>query len=128
MTGIRNRVRDMHRILAAFLLLVFVAASNAVWAQEQDTAPHDKDWVQDKIEVCASCHGKRGVSEDTEFPIIAGQYESYLYQQLKAYRDGGREDPVMASQVGDMTDAQLKALAGYFARQDTPLYTPEFNR
>lgn len=115
----------MHRFLTVFAFVALAFAGTSALAQEHGAAaPHGPQWVQQKIQVCQTCHGKNGVSTTPNFPTIAGQYESYLYHALKAYRDGGRKNAIMAGQVRGMTDAQLEALAAYFSRQESPLYTP----
>jgi len=45
-------------------------------------------------QVCASCHGPAGVSTSPAFPKIAGQRAEYLENQLKAFRDHTRADPM----------------------------------
>lgn len=116
----------MHRFLTFFSFVALAVVSTSALAQEHGApAPHDQDWVQQKIQVCQTCHGKNGVSTTPMFPTIAGQYESYLYHALKSYQDGGsRENAIMSGQVANLTDDQLQALAAYFSRQESPLYTP----
>lgn len=120
----------MQRFLTTFVFFALALVGMPVLAQEhaQPKAPHGPEWVQQKVKVCEGCHGKNGVSKTPTFPIIAGQYESYLFHALKGYRDGGRKNPIMSGMVGSMTDAQLHALAAYFSRQETPLYTPTMDR
>lgn len=120
----------MHRFLVIFSFIALVVVGAPALAQEDGgaAAPHDSEWVQQKILTCQGCHGENGVSTAPTFPTIAGQYDSYLFHALKAYRDGGRSNPIMAPQVAGLTDAQLHALASYFSEQDTPLYTPKLNR
>ena len=91
---------------------------------EKQAAPHDQAWLEKKTQVCAGCHGKNGVSQTPSFPTLAGQYQDYLLHSLKGYRDGERKNAVMAGQVTGLTDAQLKALARYYANQESALYTP----
>lgn len=113
------------------VLLALSAAGSVQAAEESDHAqatPHGKAWVQKKVKACASCHGDKGVSQTPNFPVIAGQYKSYLLHTLKTYRDGDREDAVMAGQVKGMSDAQLEALAAYYARQESPLHTPTLSK
>lgn len=121
----------MHRSLALFLFITLIAAGVPALAQEhaEKAAPHGPEWVQQKVKVCASCHGKKGASPtSSKFPIIAGQYESYLFHALKSYRDGERKNAIMSAQVGKMTNAQLQALAAYFSEQESKLYTPTIDR
>jgi cytochrome c553 len=46
-----------------------------------------------KARSCAVCHGLEGVSTNPIAPNLAGQPRMYLVEQLKAYRDGKRENP-----------------------------------
>lgn len=75
-------------------------------------------------QACAGCHGQRGAAPIADYPIIAGQYESYLVHTLKAYRDGVRGNPVMGAQARNLTDKQIDALAGYYSRLQSPLHVP----
>jgi cytochrome c553 len=77
-----------------------------------------------KAAVCAACHGPTGVSPIPMYPHLAGQYASYLEHSLREYRSGARKDPVMASQVAGLTDAEIRELAAWYAAQQGPLYTP----
>lgn len=114
--------------LALLALSVVTPLLAAEGGQEKTKSkPHDREWVQEKTKTCVTCHGEKGVSQSANFPVIAGQYKDYLYHSLKAYRDGGRENGVMAGQVQGLSDAQLKALADYYARQDSPLHTPSLD-
>lgn len=81
--------------------------------------------VPEKAAICTSCHGEGGAKPIAPtYPILAGQYASYLEQALKEYRAGGRKNPVMQSQAAALADADIKALAQYFEQQPSPLYTP----
>lgn len=73
---------------------------------------------EQKMEACIACHGERGVGEQEMYPILAGQHEAYLYRALRAYQTGERGNPVMAGQVQDLSDQDLRDLAAYYAAQD----------
>ncbi|MFC3104075.1 c-type cytochrome [Salinisphaera aquimarina] len=118
----------MQAVSRIVMFAALVGLSAVAFAQgehgEQDK-PADSDWVAQATQTCASCHGKNGVSQTATFPVLAGQHQNYLLHSLKAYRDGGRKNGIMAGQVQNMTDAQLKALATYFSQQSAgPLHTP----
>ncbi len=68
-----------------------------------------------KAVVCAGCHGEKGVSINPMWPSLAGQQKDYLIVSLKAYRDGTRNNPVMAGMANGLSDADIDALAGYFS-------------
>jgi cytochrome c553 len=72
-------------------------------------------------EVCASCHGPRGVSVSPAFPNLAGQTAEYVETQLKAFRDHSRADPMaeafMWGMASQLSDATISDLATYYAAQ-----------
>lgn len=71
--------------------------------------------------VCAGCHGADGNSPIPTNPSLAGQVEGYLYKQLKDYKSGERQSPIMAGMVAALTPADMKNLAAYFsAKQAKP--------
>ena len=65
--------------------------------------------------VCSACHGGDGVGIAPNFPNLAGQSATYLYVQLKTFKDGHRDDPVMGAMVASIGDADMRNLAAYYA-------------
>ena len=70
-----------------------------------------------KSAICASCHGPAGISMSPLWPNLAGQKEQYLIKQIKAFRDGTRQDPMMAPMVAALSDADIDNLAAYYSSQ-----------
>jgi len=70
-----------------------------------------------KAAMCASCHGQTGISLSPLWPNLAGQKEQYLIKQMKAFRDGTRQDPMMAPMVAALSDTDIDNLAAYYAAQ-----------
>lgn len=70
-------------------------------------------------QVCAACHGDdgNGKKEFPDYPKLAGQHEDYLYHSLKSYKSGARKNAVMAGMAQPLSDAEMRALARYFAKQ-----------
>ncbi len=69
----------------------------------------------DLLESCVPCHGMDGIGRDAEIPNLAGQNEAYLYNQLRAFRDGRRAHKEMLYMSRTMSDDDMRALAAYFA-------------
>jgi len=63
---------------------------------------------------CKKCHGDEGVSDDPDDINIAGMSSSYIYKQLKDYKDKKREDKDMYKSVKDLTEQELADLAAWF--------------
>jgi cytochrome c553 len=64
---------------------------------------------------CAACHGANGISANDMWPNLAGQKETYLAKQIKAFRDGDRKDPMMAPMAAGLSDTDIANLAAYYS-------------
>ncbi|MBK8016170.1 MAG: c-type cytochrome [Betaproteobacteria bacterium] len=65
---------------------------------------------------CETCHGVFGrVPVNPDSAVLAGQKPVYLKTALREYREGTRPHAVMREAVGDLQDAEIDALAEYFA-------------
>ncbi|MCL4791002.1 MAG: c-type cytochrome [Gammaproteobacteria bacterium] len=72
---------------------------------------------KEKAAACVACHGEGGRSQMPNWPVLAGQTADYLEHALHQYKDGERKDPIMGAQVAALSDADIRALASYFAAQ-----------
>jgi len=80
---------------------------------------------KEKSQVCASCHGEDGNTPTTpQYPILAGQYETYLEYALQEYKNGGRQNAIMAGFASQLSKQDIRDLAAYFAGQKGDLHTP----
>ena len=68
-----------------------------------------------KSALCSACHGAAGISPNDLWPNLAGQKQAYLVKQIKAFRDGKRNDPMMAPLVKGLTDKDIDDLAAYYS-------------
>lgn len=94
------------RALTALVLCLALPAAQAQQPQQ--------------LQMCAACHGPQGNSQLPQIPSLAGQPKVFLENQLVFIREGMRDIPQMKGLLDGMKDADLTALAGYFAAQ-----TPE---
>ncbi len=77
--------------------------------------PVSADEVPAAAKACATCHGAAGVSNNPEWPNLAGQHGPYLADQIKAFRDGVRNNPVMMPFVMNLSDDDIAELAAYYS-------------
>ena len=68
-----------------------------------------------KLGLCAGCHGETGKAVLPDYPNLAGQNQIYLANSLRAYKTGERKNSAMRAMVGTLTDAEIEALASYYA-------------
>lgn len=66
---------------------------------------------------CAACHGTNGKSAGGAIPGLAGMNKAYFLNEVKAFREGKREATLMHQISKGYTDAEMVALADYFAAQ-----------
>lgn len=69
------------------------------------------------LETCESCHGGNVVTQVTTYPILHGQKQGYLENQLIAFRDGSRTNEVMSGIVKNLSDHEIQALAEHYSEQ-----------
>jgi cytochrome c553 len=65
------------------------------------------------------CHGARGLSQ-ADSPNLAGQYPVAIYKQLVDFRTGARASAVMAPLVANLSEADMRDLAAYYAYLPRP--------
>jgi cytochrome c553 len=107
----------LRRPFAAACMALLLGAGAARAADVPDT-------IAQRALACAACHGKEGrATRDGFFPRIAGKPAGYLYNQLRNFREGRRQYPMMTYMVGHLSDAYLRELADYFSGLHLP-YPP----
>jgi cytochrome c553 len=70
-----------------------------------------------KAAPCAACHGADGNSASGEYPILAGQTARYLYLELKDFKEGRRNNGLMAPFVAKLSREDMLDLADWFSAQ-----------
>jgi cytochrome c553 len=72
---------------------------------------------QAKAGACAACHGLDGNSSDPQYPKLAGQHERFIWRQLKLFKSGERENPIMAGMAAPLSEQDMRDIGAYFATQ-----------
>ena len=70
-----------------------------------------------KAALCMACHGPNGNSVNPEWPRLAGQSAVYIATQLKLFRSGVRDNPVMKPLAASLSDQDINDLAVYYEAQ-----------
>lgn len=104
---IRMRSRRSPPVLSAVGLAVCVG----VWAD-----PGAAQTLEERLEVCGSCHGTTGNSTMENVPSLAGQPVLFLTNQLILMREKVRPSEVMEPFVKGLNDDTIIALAEHFAK------------
>ncbi|MBR0796371.1 cytochrome c4 [Bradyrhizobium jicamae] len=76
--------------------------------------------IEDKVQVCAGCHGADGKPVDKTIPTIWGQQAGYLYIQLRDFKRGDRKSDIMQPVASQFERDDMLAIAEYFAQKPWP--------
>ena len=72
--------------------------------------------AQERLGLCASCHGPDGNSPDPKIPSIAGQPKLFIETQLVLIREELRKSEQMLPVVRGMKDPEIIQLADHFSK------------
>src|SRR5512145_1083157 len=73
-------------------------------------------FAQERLALCAACHGEDGNSANPQIPSIAGQPKLFLENQLILFREELRKSEQMAPVVKGMKDPEIIKLAEHFSK------------
>ena len=101
----------------------------AALADSKPAVAGDAKAGQAKAGACAACHGLDGNSSDAQYPKLAGQHERFIWRQLKLFKSGQRENPIMQGMAAALSEQDMRDIGAYFATQkavpgvadDTPI-------
>ena len=106
------RLRDRRAGGLGALLGTLLLVSGAAAARAES--------IEDKAMVCSSCHGEAGIPQEKTTPVIWGQYQGYLYLQMRDHKRGDRKNDIMQSVVDGLERDDMLALADYFSKKPWP--------
>ena len=93
--------------------LALTAAAAPVFAQDAQALN-----LRALAATCANCHGTQGQAvPNATVPGLAGLPASYVVEQMKAFKAGTRPATVMHQLSKGYSDAQIEAIAAYYAAQ-----------
>ena len=106
----------MHYRSLLLSTVILVLANFAAPAEEKVAAAVNPQLLKAKTDYCKTCHGLDGQGFRGSFPMprLAGQQPEYLANQLQAFIDRRRTNPVMFNVAHVLDPAMVKSLAGYF--------------
>ncbi|MCW5620074.1 MAG: cytochrome c4 [Burkholderiales bacterium] len=102
------------KCLRASVLLAAILATPAL-AQEGKPDPAKGRAIA--TGVCVACHGVDGNSPITANPVLAGQHSEYIVKQLRNYKSGDRQNPIMNGMAASLSEQDMQDVAAYYASQ-----------
>jgi cytochrome c553 len=97
-------------------LVLFLAASLTLLSAGAMAA----EGIEEKVKLCAACHGENGVPINKTTPVIWGQNEGYFYLQLRDFKSGSRKNALMAPIAATLEKKDMQALAAHFTKLKWP--------
>ncbi len=99
-----------------------LALAAAALLSASGTSRAARSSVQAKIRYCEDCHGTSAQGYRGYYPIprLAGQQPQYLKNQLRAFIDRSRPNPIMSNVAHVLRPGMIDAIAGYFHRLHPP--------
>lgn len=116
-----NMTEEEMRNVAFYLSQQELNLELAAQATNEDTVARGQQiWrggLPDRgVAACAACHAPNGAGIPGQYPRIAGQFASYISDQLKLFRSGDRANGPMMHDLADrMNDADIEAVSDYAA-------------
>ena len=116
----RVRLRRVDLRLALLGLALTVLCGVAAGARERMVPATGS--LDAKLLYCKTCHGlqAQGYRGYLPMPRLAGQQPQYLENQLRAFIERRRTNPVMANVAHVLTPAMVSGLAAHFENLDPP--------
>jgi cytochrome c553 len=111
--GIMRIVRSHPLLHAAILSIVCITAARA---EEKTTDTFSQQELRARIEYCKTCHGISGQGFRGAFPMprLAGKQPEYFENQLRAFIERRRTNPVMFNVAHVLNPSMITALAEHF--------------
>jgi cytochrome c553 len=110
-------VMQLGAVLALALAALPGAAQTAAAPAHDPFTDGDATRGTAKAAVCSACHGPNGNSSSPEWPRLAGQNAVYIAEQLRLFRTGVRNNPVMKPLASTLSDEDIDDLAVYYEAQ-----------
>jgi cbb3-type cytochrome c oxidase subunit III len=106
------------RLILQTAVVAFVLATVTVPAHAQGmaAAPVSTQVLKAKTDYCKTCHGidAQGFRGSAPMPRLAGQQPEYIANQLQAFIERRRTNPVMHNVAHVLDPEMVKALSDYF--------------
>ncbi|MCK4707406.1 MAG: cytochrome c4 [Gammaproteobacteria bacterium] len=118
----------MKKILTLSML---IGLSGSVFAEPSSLVAYDKETRAlirsgsidngqklAKSAKCKKCHSMNGIADDPDDPNIAGMSATYIFKQLKDYKDETRSEKSMVKSAKKLSDQDIADLSAYYSTQE----------
>jgi cytochrome c553 len=108
------------RLRLMLLIAIFAAAASIAASAQEGAGTVSQGELKAKTDYCKTCHGVSGQGFRGSFPMprLAGQQPEYLKNQLQAFIERRRTNPVMFNVAHVLSPPMLEGLSTYFKNLD----------
>jgi cytochrome c553 len=109
-------------VTALCAVLIALAFTATGWARQRVWRVAAESGFEGKADYCRTCHGLSGEGYRGYYPMprLAGQQPKYIENQLRAFIERRRVNPVMFNVAHALSPAMLEALTQYFYQLNPP--------
>ena len=106
------------RLRVILLIAIFAAAASIAASAQEGAGTVSQGELKAKTDYCKTCHGVSGQGFRGSFPMprLAGQQPEYLKNQLQAFIERRRTNPVMFNVAHVLSPPMLEGLSTYFRK------------
>jgi cytochrome c553 len=110
----------MKRLGLALPVVMLIAVLLAAAGHAHDAIRAERGSIEAKLQYCKTCHGLSAQGYRGWFPMprLAGQQPQYLENQLRAFVERRRTNPVMQNVAHVLSPSMVSELAAYFKNLD----------
>lgn len=114
------RLKNFSILFWVTMIAFQTMAKEVVMPEELTTGNPEKG--SELVATCVACHGQNGIGLSADWPNLAGQNQKYLYDQLKYFQSGQRENVLMASVIDYLkilTDEDIQNIAAFYSEKNS---------
>jgi len=116
--SVGGQIMKVFRLPSALRVVIFaiVVSTTAGRADDKGMVNLSAQEFQAKLQYCKTCHGLSGQGYRGSYPMprLAGQQTEYLENQLQAFIERRRTNPIMFNVAHVLSPKMVNALATYF--------------
>jgi cytochrome subunit of sulfide dehydrogenase len=101
-------------VVVMLLAAVVFMSPTAYAARKAKAAAQNAEML---AQSCFGCHGSKGISVASPMPSLGGQNEAYLSNAMLGFQNGERPGTVMPRLMKAYSDAEIRGMAMYLAKQ-----------
>lgn len=116
------KAKSLLSLLHTALVPIAFATAAVCAEDEANKSSFTQQQLEAKVAYCTTCHGlqAQGFRGDYPMPRLAGQQSEYIENQLRAFIERRRTNPIMFNVAHVLNPSMISALAVHFSKLNPP--------